>query len=95
MVQAQAMLFDLEKLFIKWENLCRAFGPGRGKATFGVSQNLFQMSGHCHREIGLQAKSKVEISNAKIRAAPTADRVDVAARVFIFCPAKLNISEMT
>jgi hypothetical protein len=80
-VQAQAMLFNLKKLFVKWENLSGAFGPGRGKATFGVSQNLFQMSGHCHRELLLQAESKVEISNAKIlpRTDCTAARVLMSA----------------
>jgi len=52
-LQTQAMLFNLEKLFIKWKDLGRAFAPGRGEATFGVSQNLFQMSGHCHHELRL------------------------------------------
>src|SRR5205823_13804051 len=52
-LQTQAMLFNLENLFIRWKDLGRAFAPGRGEPTFGVSQNLFQMSGHCHHELRL------------------------------------------
>jgi len=65
-VQAQAMLFDLKKLFIKWKDLCRASRSGRGKTTFGVRQNLFQMSGHGHCEFRLEVNLKLKISKAKI-----------------------------
>src|SRR2546430_779621 len=44
------MLFNLEKLFVKREDFGWSPGPGRGKATFGVGQNFFEMSGRPHRK---------------------------------------------
>jgi hypothetical protein len=63
-LQAQPVLFNLEKFFVKWEDLCWASSAGCGKPAFGVSQNLVQMSGHCHRElrseVNVSWKSKIE-----------------------------------
>src|SRR5438094_9664723 len=50
-LQTQAMLLNIEKLFINWKDLGRAFAPGRDETTFVVSRTLFQMSGYFHPEL--------------------------------------------
>ena len=47
MFQAQAMLFDFQKLLVKREDLGRTFRASRGKLVLSVGENLFQMTGHC------------------------------------------------
>jgi hypothetical protein len=42
------MLLDLEKLFVKWEDLRRPPCFSGGKAAFGMRQNLLKMPGRSH-----------------------------------------------
>jgi hypothetical protein len=65
MLQAQPMLFDFEKLFVKREGLRWASGSCGRETVFGVRQNLVQMSGHSHRGIALNLRA--EIQNPKRR----------------------------
>ena len=59
------MLFNFEEFFVKREDLCWAFGSRGRETTFGVGQDLFQMSRHSHRELGLRLNLKLEIQNPK------------------------------
>ena len=57
MAQTQAMIFDLEKLLVKREQM-RRFSPGRGsQLTPSVRQNFFLMVGHLE-ESNFKSKSR-------------------------------------
>jgi hypothetical protein len=62
-LQTQSMLFNLEKFFVKRENLSRSSASCGRKTIFSVRQNLFEVAGHSHREVGLQVNLKLEIQN--------------------------------
>jgi hypothetical protein len=62
-LQPQPVLFNLEKFFVKRENLRWSSGFRGRKTVCSVRQNLFQMAGHSHREVGLQVNLKLEIQN--------------------------------
>jgi len=47
-LQAQAVFFDLEKFFVKREDLCRASRPRGGELIRRVSQDLFEVPGCSH-----------------------------------------------
>lgn len=47
-LQAQAMFFNLEKFFVKREDLCRASRPCGGELIRRVRQDLFEMPGCRH-----------------------------------------------
>jgi hypothetical protein len=47
-LQTQAMFLDIEKLFVKRENLCRASRPRGGELIRRVRQDFFEMPGCRH-----------------------------------------------
>ena len=60
MTQSQAMIFDLEKLLVKREQMWR-FSAGRGpQLTPSVCQNFFLMVGHLE-----ESKFKIQISKSE------------------------------
>src|SRR5881296_2260102 len=62
-LQTQSMLFNLEKFFVKRESLSRSSTSCGRKTIFSVRQNLFEVSGHSHRQFRLRFNLKLEIQN--------------------------------
>ena len=62
-LQTQSMLFNLEKFFVKRESLSRSSASCGRKTIFSVRQNLFEVSGHSHRQFRLRFNLKLEIQN--------------------------------
>jgi hypothetical protein len=59
--QAQAMLFNVEKFFVKWEDFRWPPGSCGSKTAFSMGQHLFQMSGRSHRKPGLHVILRLKI----------------------------------
>jgi hypothetical protein len=62
-LQAQPIVFDLEKLLVKGKNFGWAPRAGRCEPARGVRQNLFEMTGRSHRKFGLLLNLKSETQN--------------------------------
>jgi hypothetical protein len=60
-LQAQAMLFNLEKFFVQWEDFCWPLGSCGSKTAFSMGQYLFQMSGRSHHGLRLPVNLKLKI----------------------------------
>jgi hypothetical protein len=69
-LQAQPMLFNLEKFFVKGEDFGWACGTRGREAAFRVRQNLLEVSGRPHHEFRLLLKSKIGNSKSKIAISP-------------------------
>src|SRR5213078_3360712 len=78
------MFFNLEKFFVKREDLCRASCTRRGELIRRVRQDLLEMPGCCHLDLdcglaqSLRAQSKIK--NSKSKTCPERSRRSLRSR---------------
>src|SRR5882724_758851 len=89
--QAQAMLFNIEKFFVKWQDFRWPPGSCGSKTAFSMGQHLFQMSGRSHREPELPVILRLKIQKGN-RLASKETRMTHSRRVCA-CAAKNSIFE--
>ena len=64
MLQTQTVLFNLQKFFVKREDVCGSSCPDSGKLIFRMCQNFLEMTGHHHLELSIL---DLRLANGDIR----------------------------